>query len=360
MNSAVAFVDARIAQFGVLGTNNRVPNDLKREPLPVCRQEFTKENHYRFGFDDGEFNSRRSVAADYWVEHGAPSRGHDGFLLELRRAIGEICERHGRLSVTNSGHSVSRGIIATAKEMGITLERITVKIDGTAPGYVDSEGPQRVYEISWNTFADFAARFCSVAGCIDPWVALEAYHGFLSELPHLYTNVRIRVRDHNFDRTLRRTVGPPNWCLVEYERYTAINRWLLACGRAGIPQIMLWSPELIAAQLDSDFWRNWIRDASAPPKSMSQAAWRRTLAARPGLFQLSYPDIPMAMNAGTARNSKELDEKMSQLGQTLRRANPGCNAACCIPLHRVLSLFRIEYGFGAGNAEELYGRVDAQ
>src|SRR5215470_12115448 len=103
MNSAAAFISAHIEEFGILGTNNAAPDDLGRAPLPACTQEFTRENHFRFGFDGGEFNSRQSATAKYAVEFGRPSRSHQGFVAEFTRAMSEIDDIHGPLSVSNTG-----------------------------------------------------------------------------------------------------------------------------------------------------------------------------------------------------------------------------------------------------------------
>jgi hypothetical protein len=357
--SALEFVSGQIEKFGICGSNNAAPDDLRREALPAPSHQFTKENHFRFGFNGVAFNSRTSRSALYWAEFGKTSRPHRGFLAEVRQALSEIHETYGRLSVSNSGNPINRGLVAAAKELGLEIEQVSIQLDGHPPPAPDEALPHRLHEKTWGDFSEFARQFGQAAGCSSPWMAFEAYHGALSDCTHLYTFNTTAVVDHNFDMTRGERVGPPNWAFVNREAMTAINRWLLASGKSGIPQFLFWSPELLAAQVDSEVARELLREASGPPpESMAQAEWWQSLTLRFNLFQAAYPDVSMEANTGQARKDQELNRNMLVLRKGMRRANPGCNTAHFVPLYRLMRELGIKVDVPVDEPERLFGSVD--
>jgi hypothetical protein len=332
--SPAAFISERIKQFGVLGSNNRLPDeDRGPKPLPAPTFEFTKGNHFRFGFDGAEFNRRLHGSSTYWVDYGKASRAPEGFHLELRRAITEIFQKHGKMTITNSGNHTSRAVIFEAKRLGVPFEQITVQIEGYGVPYHDKTVPHRVVKVSWNDFAEFSRTFSKTAGCSDPWLALEAYHGHVSELPHIYCNTKITFVHMNYDHVRDEVVGPPVWCVADHEQSTGINRWLLATNKVGIPQIMFWSPELLVAQVTAEPWRDRMRRASLDPPQLSplEVRWNTYV-----LFKTAYPKLGMAATGESARNDKTLLQPMEMLMRSLRRANMGYSTMHYFPLHRFM------------------------
>jgi hypothetical protein len=366
MNPPAAFISQNIERFGLLGANNVVPDEEEREPLPPCTCEFTKGNHFRFGFDGREFNRRKFPAAKYWAEYGRPSRPHDGFLAEFTRAMSEIEDLYGPVSVSNSGNGLGRTVIAAAKDLGMSIEQITVGITGYPTPPHDEAIPNRHYQITWDEFAEFAVEFCHVAGCSEPWIALEAYHGHVSDRPHIYPVTALSLLSfgrktsfiHNNSLSDEDIVGPPNWSYIDLEPITAINRWLLACGRKGIAQILRWSPELIAAQFDAEAFRSWLRQASnPPPPSVDAAEWRAKLGSMRSVVQEAYPNLDMRSRSLATSEDPELNGKIQELQRRLRRANPGCLGWQCYPLHRFIERLGIRFDFDFGQTEDTYGYV---
>jgi len=341
MDAAAEFIAANIGEFGLLGTNNVVPNDCQRKLIPPCNQEFTRGNHFRFGFDGLEFGNRFSSSATYWVEYGRASRSHGGFLPELRRALAEIYDSYGPLSISNTGASLGRLLIATAKEMGLSVEQITVRIDGHRFPPHDESLPHRVRSIAWSEFEEFARSFASAFGCNDPWLAFEAVHGTVSDATNICSTAPVVLHNHNYNRNQGKEVGPPNWSFVDHEKFTAVNRWLLASGRRGVPHILRWSPELLAAQLDSLARRS--RHDEAPDASPSRLTPARHDGR--GHRRQSWTDA-------------ELGRKMDTLGLLLHAENPDCDTAHYYPIHRLLGRLDLEYGCHLGQVEALYGRVE--
>src|SRR4029077_4438873 len=210
----------------------------------------------------------------------------------MARAIAEIYETFGPLTVSNSGTDLSRAAIAVAKDLDIRFEQIMIAIKGFPAPPHDEGVTNHYHEITWDEFSGFAAEFCSVAGCAQPWVALQAYHGVRSERAHVYPLVTLFLRNYNWDNG-QHIVGPPSWSYIEQESSTAINRWLLATGRKGVVQILNWSAELMAARLDARVVRERVREASSAAPSAQFVDVKARLDAIPSLLLDAYPDLRM-------------------------------------------------------------------
>ena len=163
--------------------------------------------------------------------------------------------------------------IAAAKAAGILFEQVAVEVEGFRMPAVDAAVPTQVHRVSQDQLRNFAESFGYEAGCGDAWLALEAMHGALSRLPHIYDGTEIRLVNNAYDDRRQAIAGPANWSLVDNEQFTAINRFLLLVNRPGIPSILRWSPELMASQLDSPQWRDWLRANSRPMAPAARTTW---------------------------------------------------------------------------------------
>lgn len=358
MKTATDFIRANIVTYGLLGENNALAADLRRAQLPPSEPWFTQNEHFRFGYNGGEFNSRVWAGGCYWTDYGRSTRPSQSFREEFNKALEEIASRHGKLSISATGGYIAQGLIQAAKELDLPFEQVVIELEGYQTARIDQSLPTRLHKTSWAEFTEFAYGFCDRAGCADPWVALEAFYGEVAGLPHLYDGAEIRILNGSFDEDRRENVGPATWSLVDNEKFTAINRWLLAGERPGYPQILRWSPELMAAQLVSEPWLAWLQSASRPNSPDLRTAWLNQ-AARLQLFRVSFPGINMALDARRARGDKQLDEAMRIFARRLKRANPGCNKQHRIPLHRLIERLGITFPFSIGAGFEEYGHVAA-
>jgi hypothetical protein len=263
---------------------------------------------------------------------------------------------YGPFTLSNSGTELSRAAIAVAKDLDIRFEQVTMAIKGFPAPPHDEGVTNHSHEITWDEFSEFAAEFDSVAGCSQPWVALQAYHGVRSERAHVYPLTALFLHNHNWDNG-QHIVGPPNWSYIEQESFTAINRWLLATERKGTVQILGWSPELMAARLDSKAIRDRLREASRAPPSAQFADVRTKLEAIPSVLRDAYPDLRMTASSLADSKDPELTSKVQSLGKRLRRANPGRNGVHAYPLHRLLEHLGVSYNFYIGPTQETYGHV---
>jgi hypothetical protein len=342
--------------FSLHGANNAVEPDIDRLPLPECRSEFTLENHFRFGFDGEAFNNRRCGAARYWVEYGRPRRLHQGFARELERALTAIAERAGRFAIAGSAEPAMTVAAALARRLGLDALITLVEIEGDRPMAIDAGLPVERFRASFDEFAAFAAAFATRAGCGDPWVALAAFRAALSEYPVVDELAELRVVDNGYDARRWKVVGPASLTLVDNERFTAVNRWLIAEGRDGYPSLLRWSPELMAAQLDSTPWRDWLAEAMLARHAPGFAY--TNLAARHRLLAVVMPELP-ERRVLALRHEPAFIDRMAALGRRMRRANPGCREQHHLPLHRLATQLEVHYAFSVGDDAAAYGAVGA-
>lgn len=328
--------------------------DLDRAKLPPLAAEHTASNHFRFGYDTEEFSARQSGAARYWTEYGRPSRRHGDFAMEIETALGEIASRHGRISIAGSGGPISRAVAFLAERMDLDAVITRIEIDGVSASAVSGGLRVETHAHRFESFAEFAQSFAARAGCGDAWVALAAFHAAHATAPQIADHGELRLLDNGIDERLVAVVAPPNLCLIDNEAFTALDRWLIAEGRAGLPQFLRWSPELMAAQLDSPPMRRWV--AAASENDAATRSWTNR-AARRALWRRSFPTLDLLVDTRAAWADANLRRRMTELSRRMRRLSPGCGMQHVIPLHRLASRFALDLGVPLGEGASVYGRV---
>jgi hypothetical protein len=356
MTDLSAFLAEQLPRYGLAGSNNRVPADVALGPLPLRAIAFTLDNHFEWGFGDATLNRRIRSVDRYWTDYGRPTRPHEGFRAELIRALQEIAERHGRVSITADGGYVTEASIAAAKAAGIAFEQVVVEVEGFRVPACDSSVATQLHRVSQEQLRNFAESFGREAGCGDAWLALEAMHGAMSPLPHIYDGTEIRLVNNAYDERRNTIAGPANWSLVDNEQFTAINRYLLLINRPGIPSILRWSPELMAAQLDSPQWRDWLRANSRPMATAGRTTWLNR-AARLRLAMDAFPGVPMTVSMGARRGDPAFADFMRRLSVRMSRRNVSFSNQHCWPLDRLAERLGVAFDFPFGKYREVYGHV---
>lgn len=353
-----AFLACHIGRFGLSGSNNQVPRDLE-PPSPIAPSPaFSRDNHFQWGFGDGCFNFRSCGAERYWTEYGRPARHPEGFRRELITALQEVANCHGTVSITADGGYITEVAIAAARLAAIPFEQIVLDVEGFKVPAHDPTVATRVHRVSKRDLTNFALEFGRKAGCNDAWLALEALHGELSDMPHIYDGTEIRLVNNAYDERRGRLTGPANWSMVDSEQYTAINRHLMSRGKAGIPSILRWSPELMAAQLNSPQWRVWLQASSRPMSSPSPSTWLNRTA-RLDLCRAAFPGVPMTASMAARRDDPALGEFLRGLTMRLSRNDVTTASQHCWPLDRFAGHLCIDYDFFFGRYREVYGDVAA-
>lgn len=343
--------------FALGGTINALPIDLDRAPLPPPIWPLTAGNHFRFGYDAEAFASRRSGGARYWTSYGAPSRPHEGFVRELARALTAIAAAAGPIAIGGTGGIVALATAALARRLGIDAVIVRVEIvehpEPTAP----SPLPVLPIPVAFDTFADFACDFARRIGCADAWLALAAYGAEHCDRPVVADHGELRLVNNGIDERLGVCVAPPLVTLVDNETFTGLDRWLIARRRRGVAQLLRWSPELLAAQLDSSPYRAWLAATHAAGNA-GRAAWTNR-AARRALWQQSFPDLSFAADAGAACRDPRLVARMRDLSRRMRRLTPGCGTQHHTPLHRLAERLGIDLDPSYAATARAFGTVAA-
>ena len=130
---------------------------------------------------------------------------------------------------------------------------------------------------------------------------------------------------------------------------------MLAQGRGGVAQLLRWSPELIAAQLDSAPYRTWLA-ATHAPGGAARVAWTNR-AARLALWRQGFPEIAFAADSRTACRDARLVIGLKRLSRRMRRAAPGCGSQHHTPLHRLAERLAIAIEPAWLAPARLYGDV---
>jgi hypothetical protein len=322
--------------------------------LPLPAWDLTQRNHFRFGYDGASFALRRHPAQRYWTSYAGCERRHDGFEGELEHALAAIAGRHGRVAIAGSGGPVGIAAALVAERLGLVARVVVVAIDGFASRAVPVALPVERHARSFDDFAVFALDFARKVGCSNAWTALAAFHAAHTELPLIADHGELRLVNNAIDERLGAEAGPPNLSLVDNEAFTALDRWLILERRPGIPQLLRWSPELIAAQLDSLPMRIWIGVALGGGAPAIRAWTNRH--ARGALWRRSFPAI-VGGDTRAAWDDGPMRARMSALSRRMRRLNPGSSMQHYTPLHRLAARLGVDLGDGLGEGAALYGNV---
>lgn len=321
--------------------------------MPAAGPE-TRGGHFRFGHDLAEAGRRHSPRQRYWTEYGRCARAPGGMAAEVARAVGEMAERFGRLSVACFGGPVSSAVAACAERTGLAARMVAVVLDGSSPPLPPTRLPVERVEVTFAGFAEFALGFAEAAGCGSPWAALAAFLATRDAWPHVADHGAVTLANHAVDVLRAAIAAPPNLALADAEHATGLDRMMALQGRAGVAQPLRWSPELLAAQLTAPPLRDWIAAALAggapaagEPTSRAAAirAWRRCL-----------PELGATLPA-TPWPDPGLRQRMDALGRRMRRRAPGCDAVHYFPLHRLAERLGVDLGGDLGEGAALYGRV---
>ena len=247
-------------------------------------------------------------------------------------------------------------MLAVARRLRLEIEQIVVEIDGVAPRVPERNLRSRRRRATFAEFASFARGFASRVGCADAWIALEAFHATTSPRVHVCDGVELKLMNHGVDPARGAVVAPADWTLVDNEKFTALDRYLIAGARPGIAQVLRWSPELIAAQLDAAPSRAWLAATARASGAVTRAAWTNQ-AARLRLFREAFPGLELAPDARTVWRDAGFVERMRLLSRELRHANPCCAQQHHTPLARLASQLGLDLGPVVAASGRIYGRV---
>jgi hypothetical protein len=326
-------------------------------PVPAApHAALTARRHFRFGYDSEVFALRPTPAARYWTAYGAVSRPETGFAGELEHALAALAGIFGRLAICHAGGPVGAAAIVIAERLGIPARVTTLELDGVGPLPPRSALPVEHHALRFVDFEAFALDLADRVGCADPWTALAAFHVAQSELPAIADHGELRLINHGIDDRLRQRVAPADLALVDNEAFTAIDRWMIDERRAGVAQMLRWSPELMAAQLGAPQLRAWIAMTlsgdGAPLRLWSSQA------ARAALWRSAFPEIGHT-DVAAAWEGIGLAPRMRGLGRRMGRRRTGVSMQHFTPLHRLASRLGLDFGPALAEAAAIYGTVAA-
>ncbi|MFN0245625.1 MAG: hypothetical protein ACKV2T_01870 [Kofleriaceae bacterium] len=346
--AAADFIRANIAVHGLLGSAVRVPEDTPWQPLPTPTFELTRDNHHSFGFDGVAFGRRRTFSATYWVEFGRPARPPGDLRTELRAALMGIRAQHAALSIGCTGGIVAEVIAAEAMAMGVPLDGIALDLEGHGAPHGSISVAKTRHRVSWEEFTAFAMHVAHEEGCGDAFHALDAMHATFGDATHLFSRGTLALVRHSHDAAFASDRAPVTWAVASYEQATWVHRWLLGNGRRGIPHVLLWTPELVAAVVDAPTWRRYIDPAAPPPPPrLAHVVLRET-----------YPEIAVHPFESRYEDGVVLRRKLQALSGRMRSVLRGRRATHYTPFDRFARHLGVQYD--ATFTDPTYGRNEAR
>lgn len=213
------FTKKNIETYGYLGTNFEPNPSRGFFQTEVKNIEFTKNNHYRFGYN-GKFNNYRdSSSCIYYTDFRFDNFKPDYFHTELIKAL-SILPQPFAISMTNS---LGEYLAETAL-MFLDVEIIK-------PNFNDPK------------FLSFVEKFTSITRCYQMDVVWSAFALELTDLPVVFDCDNLVLVNTYKNLNLKR------WMLIEEEQRTSINRYLNAIDRVSYPNIFHYTPELLLSGL---------------------------------------------------------------------------------------------------------------
>jgi hypothetical protein len=314
--SADEFTSTMLAKFGLNGSNNCPVTGLL--PAVASRPSAAEKvlSGVTYGYDGGVNNFRNSLSSVFWIEYQpVKAAAARDFGTELDRFLLRVADEFGRISVSGTGNALSHLLTSRAARLGLDVQQNVLVVPGHPGPTLDETVPVRIKETSITEIDEFAVRFVTDTHCHDPWCAFEAMHGFDDTRFHLFGYSAWTVFDYGYDERQKSFIGPPMWALLDFEKYTAIDRWCQIHGLPGTDCVLRSTPELIASQFGSAPFNNWLQTNSArtemAPAALNDWTWLIEL------IRSHDPDMPPA--AATYDASHGLEPTMKELRRKLRK-----------------------------------------
>jgi hypothetical protein len=202
------------------------------------------ETHPRFGYNGSAFNARTEQGT-FWVEYGDPVRQTYTVVAELMASLRSIHDHLGLFAIYNTGSLASRLAIWAANRAEVPFVELVLEVAGyerpTAPA---AHVVRASLDLLENTIITRAPTmlFPTVNTCVATFV------GEKIDIPVVYDSTWLYPIDLNYDFPAKTSVGPSNWCFIEYESSFTVADWLIRQGRIGIPSIYRCTPEMVKSQ----------------------------------------------------------------------------------------------------------------
>ena len=336
-----SFIKEHLAQYGLNGFNTNHNRPRIGFPEYPCANtlQFSHRNHFLFGYNGLTFNWRKSSSCIYWTDYGRPERAPMAFFAEAVRSFQLIYERHGKFSLAYMGDLNSQFMLEAAARSGCPHEVVVMQI----PGYLEIPLPKSaarscVVEIS--RIEKFIFDFAEEVRCDSPLVGLRAFFALLSDLPTVFHAKFDTLVNCGFDRQAQKMAGPTQWALVDNERATAIERWLIRHDRPGVGSFFKFSPELMSAFFNDPVFAQWLR------KSRAQATSEPCVQV---ILQRALPNFRCVNDLQTVFLART-----ASLQIELAKCYDKCGENWLSPLSRLAEKFAFAYEF---SDEDIYGAV---
>lgn len=331
--AAQKFIDQHLRSYGLNGSEIR----SKAVSAPLGYQEFTLNNHFQFGYNAQALNKRNSYSCVYWTNYSAPRRPPQTLAREIGSALTTIYELHGPFSLPFTGSLFSYVLIEFTKKMGLPLDVVILSIDNQNEFLAKKcPAPFREWVVKKEEFEQFTWDFCEATICNDPLIAFYALLGRKSSDYHIYDGGHIRLLNTHFDIYNNQTFGPPNWFLVDNEKFTAINRYLLIKNIPGCPNFFRYTAELFSSYFLYPMMRSWLHSTLSGQRAHNDPNMRNDVHIQINIFR--DLGVPLPPNEELFYSPLSTHPQLTDnLRQDLRRCFPRADDQSLISLPKLFN-----------------------
>lgn len=315
------FIQKHLSEKGVMAHGLLHKGSTVASTIP-----WSLHSHYKFGFNGSYFNERLGPHCLYNVDYGTLSRPPQDLESELILALRQVSDIFGRFAIPDTGSLISGVYLSLAKKAGVSYSLVPVPFSS----------PE---------FDAYREEFSSKNNIGDLEVIWKSYPEKFTDLPILYEARPLRLIDHNYDVVNERRAGVWNWGIYEMEKNTCIHRHLQRESKSGVPNIFVWSPELMAAQLRHPLW---LQEMKGGKTSQSNANAEFEI-----LHTLKEESLPVAESPMSFYK-----DRLIEINKELRWKRWGItNDASNYPLVRLIKKWSLDYPINLKEYEEMHGTV---
>lgn len=252
-----SFIDQHLNQHGYKAiAASRTRWDVQQPT--GWRYSFSENDHNEFGYNGLPFGLRDSPNSVFYVSYGKPTEPLAGLASVMDQTLIKIADTFGTFATLYSDTYFSRGLRKTCQRLGLPFVELNVRLEGQPPYKSEIFSQQIHHTVTTAEFLDFSEEFGRKTLCRRPISIFHALLADISTYPVIFPTFPLSLCNQNYDPVAEDVCGPAFWTLSESEDDYSIHRFLYSRGKAGIPNLWRYSPELMAALLDSSILKKFI------------------------------------------------------------------------------------------------------
>jgi len=294
------FIEANHEAFGLNGSNVVHNPQLYSEIEGDNIRIYSKDNHFKWGYNGEFFNTRHSSSSMYFTDYGKlPYTGTtlpvDLMLVHIIEELKKYYFSDEKISVINRGRYEDYAFVHACQEARVDFNEISIEYedDENASGNITLDEETNTLKITRESLLLTAAM-------INGWSRIKSLKVIQDILIYrkaggnLVFPSRLHFVNHNYD--IDRACGPRYWSLADAEQDTTLMRYhwlngetnLSADRKLALTNLGIWSPELIHSQLCEPIMKQCFMSDNKDSEMATDLMWQSCCPAH--VEPLKLPD----------------------------------------------------------------------